>query len=86
MDGSQSSRTRTFLGLRGAAAIGAFWAGEDTAHGENQDVTVAEFLLEFASQAGLDLVEAGEDGDGDKDNDCALAMANFELEVRFVLV
>jgi hypothetical protein len=85
MDSSQSSRTRAFLGLGGAAAIGAFWPGKDATHGEDQDVAVAEFLLEFASQAGLDFVEAGEDRDGDEDDDCAFAVTDFELEINVVL-
>ena len=79
MHGSQGSRAGTLLGLAGARAVGSFWAGENAAHGEDQDVAVGELLLEFAGQALLDLVEAGEEGDRDEDNDGALAVANFEL-------
>ena len=79
MHGGQGSAARTFLGLVGAGAVGAFGAGQDAAHGQDQDVAVGEFLLEFAGQALLDLVEAGEEGDGDEDDDGALAVADFEL-------
>jgi hypothetical protein len=79
MNSGEGSRTRTFLGLRSAAAVGAFWAREDATHGKDQDVAVAELLLEFAGQASLDFVETGEDWDWDEDDDRAFAVADFEL-------
>jgi hypothetical protein len=79
VNGGQGARTRTLLLLRGSAAVGALGLGEDAARGQNDDVAVGELLLELASQALLDLVEAGEEGNGDEDNDCAFVVANFEL-------
>jgi hypothetical protein len=84
VDGGQGTRTRTLLLLRGAAAVAALGAGQDAARGQDQDVAVGEFLLEFAGQALLDLVEAGEEGNGDEDDDRALVVADFELWVYFV--
>ena len=86
MHGSEGSRAGTLLGLAGAGAVGAFWTGQDAAHGEDQDMAVGEFLLELAGQALLDLVEAGEDRDGDEDNNGALAVADFKLWKAIVLV
>lgn len=51
MDGSECARTRTLLGLRGAAAVGALRAGEDAAGGDEEDVAVGEFLFELAGEA-----------------------------------
>ncbi len=42
-------------------------------------MAVGELLLEFASQALLDLVEARQEGYGDEDDDGALAVADLEL-------
>lgn len=39
---------RAFLGLRSARAGGTFGSGEDTTGGEDEDVALREFLLEFA--------------------------------------
>ena len=77
--GGQGAGPGPFLGLGGAAAVGAFGAREDAARGQDEHVPVRELLLQFACQALLDLVEAGEEGDGDEDHDRALAVANFEL-------
>lgn len=48
MYGSQGTRMGALLSLRGARAGGAFWSGEDTARGKDEDVAVGEFLFEFA--------------------------------------
>lgn len=40
---------------------------------------VGELLLEFTSEALLDLVEAGKKRDGDEDYNGTFAMADFEL-------
>jgi hypothetical protein len=47
-------------------------------------VAIRELLLEFAGEALLDLVEAGEEGDGNEDYDGALSVADFELEAESV--
>ena len=52
MDSGEGARARALLGLRCAAAVAAFGAREDAARGDDQDVAVAEFLLEFAGEAG----------------------------------
>ena len=79
MDGGQGSRARALLGLIRAAAVGALGAREDAAGGEDEDVTIREFLFELARQALLDFVEAREERDGDEDDDCFLAVADFDL-------
>lgn len=53
---------------------------KDAARGKDEDVTVGELLFEFAGEALLDFVEAGEDGDWHEDDDGAFAVADFELE------
>lgn len=52
MDSSQCARTWALLGLRCSAAVAALWARQDTAGGNDDDVTVGEFLLELTGQAG----------------------------------
>ena len=42
-------------------------------------MSIGEFLLEFASEALLDLVEAGKERDGDEDYNGTFAVADFEL-------
>jgi hypothetical protein len=42
-------------------------------------MAIGELLLEFASEALLDLVEAGKERDGHKDDNGALAVTDFEL-------
>lgn len=79
MHSSESAGSGTLLLLGGSAAVGTLGAGEDAARGKDEDVTVGELLLEFAGEALLDLVEAGEEGHGDEDDDCALVVADFEL-------
>ena len=46
--GSEGSRAGTLLGLACAGAVGALWAGQDAAAGEEEDMAVGELLLEFA--------------------------------------
>lgn len=50
VDGGQGSGTGSLLGLRGAGAVGALWAGEDTARGEEEDVAVGELLLKLTGE------------------------------------
>ena len=50
VDGSECSGTGSLLGLRGSGSVASLWAGQDTAGGEDQDVTVGELLLEFTSE------------------------------------
>lgn len=52
VDGSESARTGTLLGLRSARAVGALGAGEDTAGSDDEDVAVRELLLELTGQTG----------------------------------
>lgn len=51
VDSGQRARTWALLGLRGAAAVGALGAWENTARGDDDDVTVGELLLEFTGEA-----------------------------------
>ena len=53
VDGRQSTRTGTLLGLVAAGVDGALGAGEDTALSDEEDVTVRELLLELAGEAVL---------------------------------
>jgi hypothetical protein len=69
MDRSQSSGSRALLRLVGSAAIGALWAGKNAARGDDDNLAVGELLLEFPSQALLNLVEAWEERDGHEDHD-----------------
>ena len=82
VDSSQGSGTGPLLGLVAAAAVGAFWAWQDAAGREDEDVAVGELLFELARQALLDFVEAWEEGDGDEDDDGFFAVADFDLERR----
>lgn len=50
--GGERARAGALLGGGVARAGGALGAGEDAARGEDQDVAVAELLLELAGQAG----------------------------------
>lgn len=69
MDCSQCSGSRSLLRLVGAAAVGALWAGQDSARGNYDDLSVGELLLEFAGETLLNFVEAWEERDGHEDND-----------------
>lgn len=51
VDGGQGARVGPFLRLRRSRSIAAFGPREDAARGEEEDVAVREFLLEFARQA-----------------------------------
>lgn len=51
VDSSECSRTWSLLLLQVAGAVGALWSWEDTARGDDEDVTIGELLLEFAGQA-----------------------------------
>lgn len=48
---SQGAGTWALLGLAGAAAVAALWAGQDAARGDDEDVAVGEFLLELTCEA-----------------------------------
>jgi hypothetical protein len=48
MDGGQGTRSGSFLGLAGAGAVGALWAREDAARGEDEDVAVGKLLFKLA--------------------------------------
>ena len=52
VDGSERAGAGALLRLRRAAPVAAFWAWQDAAGGDDQDVAVGEFLLEFAGEAG----------------------------------
>lgn len=52
VDGRQCSGAGSLLGLRGSRAVASLWAGEDSARGEDQDVTIGELLFEFTSKTG----------------------------------
>jgi hypothetical protein len=52
VNGSEGAAAGPLLGLRGAGSVGALGAREDAARGDDQDVAVGEFLLEFAGEAG----------------------------------
>ncbi len=80
MHGGQSAGAGSFLGLRGAAAVGSFGTGQDAAGGEDEDVAVGELLFQLAGETLLDLVEAGEERNGHEDDDGFFAVANFDLE------
>ena len=51
VDGRQCAAAWAFLRLRGPRSVGAFWAREDAATGEDEDVAVGEFLFKFAGEA-----------------------------------
>ena len=51
MDGGQGAGAGALLGLRGAAAVAAFGAGEDAAGGYDEDVAVGELLFKLAGEA-----------------------------------
>ena len=51
VDGRQSTRTGTLLGLVAAGVDGALGAGEDAALSNEEDVAVRELLLQLAGQA-----------------------------------
>jgi hypothetical protein len=50
VDCGEGAAAGALLGLRSTAAVGAFGAGQDTAGGEEDDLAVGEFLLEFAGE------------------------------------
>jgi hypothetical protein len=58
--GSKGAAARALLCLRRAAAVRSLGARENAAGGEDEDVAVGELLFQFAGQALLDFVEAGE--------------------------
>lgn len=51
VNGSQSTRAGTLLGLGGAGVDRALGAGENPALGDEQDVAVGELLLELTGEA-----------------------------------
>ena len=79
MDSGQSSGSWSLLCLAASGSVGALWSRENASRGEEDDVSVAELLLEFSGESLLDFVEVLEEGHWDEDHDGALAMANFEL-------
>jgi len=79
VDGGKCSGTGSLLSLRSTGAVGALWAGENAARGEEEDVAVGELLLELTRETLLHTVEALEGWDGDKDDNSLLAVANFDL-------
>lgn len=79
VDSGQGSGSWSLLCLAGSRSVGSLWSWKDTSRGEEEDVSVAELLLEFSGESLLGLVESLEKGNGDKDHDCALAVADFEL-------
>ena len=56
VDGGQGSRARALLGLRGARAVRALGAGQDTARGQDEDVAVRELLFELTGETVIALV------------------------------
>lgn len=52
VDGGESAGAWALLSQLGAGAVGALGTGKDTAGGDNNDLTVREFLLKFPGQAG----------------------------------
>jgi len=54
MDSGEGTRTWTLLSLRSAAAVGALWAWEDAARGNDEDVAIGELLLELTGQTEKD--------------------------------
>ena len=55
VNSGECSRTGSLLGERGARAVRALGAGENTARGEDQDVAVGELLLELTGEAVIQL-------------------------------
>lgn len=51
MNGGESTGDWSLLLLRGTAAVGSLWAGQDTAGSDDEDVTVGELLLKLAGEA-----------------------------------
>lgn len=51
VDCGERAGTRTLLGLRGAAAVGALGTRQDAAGSNDDDVAVGELLLELTSEA-----------------------------------
>lgn len=58
VDGGQSTRARTLLGLVGARVDGTLGAGKNAALSDEQDVAVGELLLELTGKAVFALVIA----------------------------
>lgn len=52
---------------------------EDAALGDEEDVTVRQFLFEFAGEADLDLAENLELGDREEDDDSLLSVGHVDL-------
>jgi len=52
VNSSECSGTGSLLSLGGARAVGALWAGKDTAGCEEEDVAVGELLLELTGETG----------------------------------
>lgn len=57
VNGGESSRSWSLLCLAATRSVGSLGSWKNTAGCEEEDVTVAEFLLEFAGKSLLDLVE-----------------------------
>ena len=51
VDSGEGSAAWALLGLRGAAAVAALWAGQNAAGGNDEHVAVGELLLELTGQA-----------------------------------
>lgn len=81
VDSSQSSGSWSLLRLAGSRSVRSLGSWENSSRGEEDDVSVRELLLEFPGESLLHLVEVGEERYWDEDHDCALAMANFELQM-----
>lgn len=97
MDGSESPRAGTLLGLVGARAVGALGAGENAAGSDQEDVAVGELLLELTGEAGgisidvayrwgeslplLHLVPALEKGNRDEDDNGLASVTDLDLRI-----
>lgn len=75
VDGSQRSVSWSLLGGSGSSA----WLLEDSSLGDEDDMTVREFLLELSGQSLLNLVERFEQRDWDEDDDSLLASTDLDL-------
>jgi hypothetical protein len=51
VDSGECAGARALLCLVGARTVGALGAGEDTARGDEENVTVGELLLELTGEA-----------------------------------
>lgn len=51
MDGGECAGNWSLLLLGGTTAVGALWAGENSAGSDDEDVAVGELLLKLAGEA-----------------------------------